>query len=160
VQTAKSIANSIAIFVERSFVDGSPYAIGPLLPAALRAAHRAGIWFTLRPILRPILTRFTDGVKFGTKVPSSIPNFTHIGATVRVYWTPKLKFLLRFDQNVEYRRLTGAYPLRDFPKICRVCTSFQDALTVKISLDVLKGLWSYEGFKLTASGCTQIFSAP
>jgi len=43
VQTAKSIANSIAILVERLFVNGSPYAIGPLLPAALRAAHRAGI---------------------------------------------------------------------------------------------------------------------
>jgi len=24
---------------------------------------------------------------------------------------PKLKFLLRFDQNVEYKRPTGAYPL-------------------------------------------------
>ena len=56
---------------------------------------------------------------------------------------PKLKFLLRFDQNVEYKRPTGAYPLRDFHKICRVCTSFQDALGVKILLDLLEGLWSY-----------------
>ena len=30
----------------------------------------------------------------------------------------KLKFLLRFDQNVEYKRPTGAYPLRDFHRIC------------------------------------------
>ena len=45
---------------------------------------------------------------------------------------PKLKFLLRFDQNVEYKRPTGAYPLHDFHKICRVCTAFQDALGVKI----------------------------
>ena len=37
---------------------------------------------------------------------------------------PKLKFLLRFDQNVEYKRPAGAYPLRDFHKIRRVCTSF------------------------------------
>ena len=59
----------------------------------------------------------------------------------------KLKFLLRFDQNVEYKRPAGAYPLRDFHKICRVCTSFQDALGVKISLDLLKGLWSYGVFK-------------
>jgi len=44
----------------------------------------------------------------------------------------KLKFLLRFDQNVEYKRPAEAYPLRDFHKICRVCTSFQDALGVKI----------------------------
>ena len=70
-----------------------------------------------------------------------------------------LKFLLRFDQNVEYKRPTGAYPLRDFHKICRVCTPFQDALAVKISLDLLKGLWSYGG-KLTGFGYPQIFSAP
>ena len=55
----------------------------------------------------------------------------------------KLKFLLRFDQNVEYKRPGWAYPLRNFRKICRVCTLFQDALGVKILLDLLKGLWSY-----------------
>ena len=27
---------------------------------------------------------------------------------------PKLKFLLRFDRNVEYKRPAGAYPLGDF----------------------------------------------
>jgi len=52
---------------------------------------------------------------------------------------PQLKFLLRFDQNVEYKRPTGAYPLHDFHKIYRVCTSFQDALADVISLDLLKG---------------------
>jgi len=51
----------------------------------------------------------------------------------------KLKFLLRFDQNVEYKRPAGAYPLRDFHKICTVCTLFQDALRVKISLNLFKG---------------------
>jgi len=76
------------------------------------------------------------------------------------YRSPKLKFLLRFDQNVGYEGPTGAYPLRDFHKICRVCTPFQDALPVKISFDLLKGLWSYRGFKLTVSGYPQIFSAP
>jgi len=59
---------------------------------------------------------------------------------------PKLKFLLRFDQNVEYKRPAGAYPLRDFQKLCRVCTQFQDALRVKILLDLLKGLRRYGGF--------------
>jgi len=73
---------------------------------------------------------------------------------------PKLKFLLKFDQNAEYKRHTGAYPLRDFHKICRVCTTFHDASAVKISLDLLKGFWSYGGFKLTGSGYPQIFSAP
>jgi len=72
----------------------------------------------------------------------------------------KLKFLLSFDQNVEYKRLAGAYPLRCFHKIGRVCTSFQDALGVKISFDLFKRLWSYGGFKLMVSGYPQIFSAP
>ena len=72
----------------------------------------------------------------------------------------KLKFLLRFDRNLEYKRPAGAYPFRDLHKICRVCTPFQDALGVQILLDLLKGLWSYGGFKLRGSGCPQIFSAP
>jgi len=71
----------------------------------------------------------------------------------------KLKFLLRFDQHVEYKRPTGVYPLHDFHKICSVCTPFQDTLAVKISLDMLKGLWSYGCLKLTGSGYPQIFSA-
>ena len=60
---------------------------------------------------------------------------------------PKLKFLLRFDRNVGYKRPAGAYPLRDFHKICRVYTTFKDALGVKILLDLLKGLRSYGGLK-------------
>ena len=59
----------------------------------------------------------------------------------------KLKVLLRFDQNVEYKRPAGAYPLRDFHKICRLCNTFQDGLAVKIWLDLLEGLLSYRGFK-------------
>jgi len=89
---------------------------------------------------------------------ASMPNFTP--SVQQGYRTPKLKFLLIFDQNVEYKRPAGAYPLSDFHKICRVCTTFQDALAVKISLDSLKGLWSYRGFKLAGSGNPQIFSAP
>jgi len=72
---------------------------------------------------------------------------------------PKLKFLLRFDRNVEYERSAGAYSLRDFHKIYRVYTSFQDALGVKIWLDLLNGLWSYGSFTLRGSGFPQIFSA-
>jgi len=69
-----------------------------------------------------------------------------------VYRTSKTKILLIFDQHVEYKRLAGAYPLRNFHKICRIYTSFQDALAVKVSLDLLKGLWSYRGFNVTVSG--------
>ena len=65
---------------------------------------------------------------------------------------PKLKFLLIFDQNVEYKRPAGAYPLRDFYEICRICTAFQDALAVNVLLDLLQGLSSYWGFNLTGSG--------
>ena len=54
----------------------------------------------------------------------------------------------------------GRSPLRDFHKICRVCTPFQDTLAVKISLDLLKGLRSYGDFKLMVSGFCQIFSTP
>ena len=70
-----------------------------------------------------------------------------------------MKFLLRFDQNVEYKRPAGVYPLRDFHKICRVCTPFPDVLSVKILLDLLEGLWSYGGFKLRGL-VTPKFSAP
>jgi len=51
-------------------------------------------------------------------------------------------------------------PIAHFHKIRRICTPFQAALAVKISLDLLKGLRSYGGFKLTGSGYPQIFSAP
>ena len=74
--------------------------------------------------------------------------------------TPKLTFLLTFNQNVKYKRPAGAYPLHDFHKICRIGTPFQGALAVKISLAALKGLRSYGGFKLTGSGYLQILSAP
>jgi len=73
---------------------------------------------------------------------------------------PNLKFLLRFDQNEEYKRPARAYSLHDFHQICRLCTPFQDALAVKTSMDLLKELWRYGGFKLTGSGCPKIFSAP
>ena len=73
---------------------------------------------------------------------------------------PKVKFLLRVDQNVEYKRPAGAYPLRNFHKVYSVCTPFHVMLAVKISLDLLKWLWIYGGFKLTGSGYPQILSAP
>ena len=60
-------------------------------------------------------TRCTDGVKFGTEPPCQIspPSVQRQGRR-----TPKSEILLRFDQNVEYKRPAGAqaYPLRDFLK--------------------------------------------
>ena len=103
------------------------------------------------------------GVKFGMEDGTEGPL---LHAKVQPLWCndkgigpPKLKFLLRFDQNVEYKRPAGAYPLRDFHKICSICTTFPDASAVKISLDSLKGLWSYMGvLSWIGSGYPQIFS--
>ena len=67
-------------------------------------------------------------------MPNFTPSVQRLG-----YRNPQLKFLLRFDQNVEYKRPAGEYPSRDFHKIYRVCTPFLDVLAVKISLDLLKG---------------------
>ena len=55
--------------------------------------------------------------------------------------------------------LQGRIPCAIFTKFA-VCTPFQDALAVKSSLDLLKGLWSYGGFKWTGSGSTSKISAP
>ena len=100
------------------------------------------------------------GVKFGMeKGPLLLAKFHPHRSIDKGVGPQKLIFLLRFDQNVEYKRHAGAYPLRDFQKICRVCTTFQDALGVKILLDLLKGLWSHGGFKLRGSGYPK-FSSP
>jgi len=45
---------------------------------------------------------------------------------------------LGFHRN-PIRDFRTGYPWRDFHTICRVCTMFQVALAVKISLDLLKG---------------------
>jgi len=60
-------------------------------------------------------------------------------------WTEgsqKLKILLKFYQISQNKRPAGAYPLRNFHKIYKVCTPFQVALAFKIWLDLLKGLRS------------------
>ena len=104
------------------------------------------------------------GVKFGTEEGTFGPllraKFHPHRCNDKGVGPPKLKLLLRFDRNVQYKGPSGAYPFRNFHKICTVCTSFQDALGVNILLDLVKGLWSYGGFKLRGSGCPQIFSAP
>jgi len=96
----------------------------------------------------------------GTEGPLLLAKFRPHRCNDKGVGPKKLNFLLRFDQNVEYKRSAGAYPSRDFHKICSFCTPFQDALGVKIWLDLLEGLWSYGGFKLRRSGFPKIFSAP
>ena len=79
------------------------------------------------------------GMKFGTEEGTKGTKFHPHRCNDNGAGPQKLKFLLRFDQNVEYKLPAGAYPLHDFHKICRVCTPFQDALAVKILLDLLEG---------------------
>jgi len=67
------------------------------------------------------------GVKFGMQ---EHPKFHPHRCNDNGIGPPKLKFLLRLDQNVEYKRPAGTYPLRDFHKICRICTPFQDELLI------------------------------
>jgi len=104
------------------------------------------------------------GMKFGTDEGTQGPllgaKFYPHRCNGKGLGPAKLKFLLIFDQYVEYKRPAGAYTLCDFHKICRVCTTFQDALAAKTSLDLLKGLRRYGGFKLTGCGYPQVFSAP
>jgi len=115
----------------------------------------------LKPILRFFAPQGRHVAPMGEiwHAASSMPNFTP-SVHDKGVGPLKLRFLLIFDRNVEYKRAAWAYPLRDFHKICRVCTPFQGALGVKIWLDLLEGLWSYGGFKLRESDFPQIFSAP
>ena len=77
--------------------------------------------------------------------------------------TPKRNFWWNFCWDLikmwNINAPVGHIPCVICTKICSVCTPFQDVLPVKILLDLLKGLWSYGGFKLSASGYPQICSA-
>ena len=128
------------------------------LPTALRAAQACRYLICSEADFEFFSPRRGDTLhRWGWNLPCQISphrcNDTGVGP-------PKLKLLFRFDRNLEYKRPAGAYPLRDFHKICRICTSFEAALGVKTLLDLLKGLWSYGGFNLRGSGCPQIFRAP
>jgi len=101
-------------------------------------------------------TRFTDEGEIwhgGAKFHPHRCNDKGIGP-------PKLKLLLIFDKkNVEYKRPTEAYPCAILTKFTEF-VPFQNALAIRDSLDLLKGLWSYGGFNLTGSRYPKIFSAP
>ena len=87
-------------------------------------------------VFRPAgATRCTDGGEIWHPPPCQMspPSVQRQGCR-----TPKTEIFTQFDQNVEYKRTAGACPLRDFHNICRVYTPFQDALAVKIWLDLLE----------------------
>jgi len=70
-------------------------------------------------VFRPTgATRCTDGVKFGMEIgPLLHAKFHAYRCNGKGIGHPKMKFLLRFDQNVENRHLAGVYPLCNFHKI-------------------------------------------
>ena len=67
------------------------------------------------------------GVEFGTEEATEGPvlraKFHPHRCNDKDVGPQKLKFVLRFDRNVEYKRPAGAYPLRDFTKfaISKAC---------------------------------------
>ena len=90
------------------------------------AQRKAPVFVTHSPILT-FVARCTDGGEIwhgggDRRLPAK---FHPHRCNNKGIGPPKLKFVLRFDQNVEYKRPVGAYPLRDFHKICRVCTHFR-----------------------------------
>ena len=69
------------------------------------------------------------------------------------------RYLVYSEADFEVFRPAGAYPLHDFHKIYSICTLLQDALGVKIWLDLLEGLWSY-GVLSSGGPVTPKLSAP
>jgi len=106
-------------------------------------------------------TRCTDGgeIWHGGGDPRSPPP-CHISpqSVQRLgYRSPKLKFYWDLIKMWNINAPQGRIPCAIFTTFAE----FQCALAVKISLHLLKGLWScYGGFKLMGSGYPQIFSAP
>jgi len=77
-------------------------------------------------VFRPAgATRCTDGDEIWHEGPLLRAKFHPHRCNDKGVGPQKLKFLLRFDQNVKYKRPAEAYPSRDFHKICGMCTPFQ-----------------------------------
>jgi len=97
-----------------------------LLPAAMHAAQSAGIYSEADFEGRHVATM---GVKFGTEEGwhggGDPTKFHPYRCSAKGIGPPKLKFLLRFDQNVEYKRHAAAFPFIDFHEICRFVPRFE-----------------------------------
>ena len=96
-----------------------------LLPAALPAAHSAGISVTHGAILWFFAPQ-------GHHVAPMGWNFAWRSQLVGVIWSPKLKILCNF----------GIQTLGDYYEIFQVCARLHARLVIKIWVDSLKGLRS------------------
>ena len=96
------------------------------------------------------------GVKFGTLLRAK---FHPHRCNDKGVGPPKLKFLLRFDRNVEYKRPARAYPCAIFTKFAEFVHHFRMRLVLKFGwiCSRVMELW---GFNFRGSGFPQIFSAP
>ena len=73
--------------------------------------------------------------------------------------TPKLKFLLRFDQNVEYKRPAGEYPFGIFTKFAEFVPHFRSCQLLKFGWTCSRG-YGVMGVLSWGVWFPQIFSAP
>jgi len=65
------------------------------------------------------------GVKFGTEEGTEVPNFTPHLCNDKGVGPQKLKCLLRFYQNVEYKRPQGRIPYAIFTKFANFVPHFR-----------------------------------
>jgi len=94
-----------------------------IIGSIARSASRRYLKFTQRPILRFFAPQGRHVAPMGVKIWHG-DKFHPLRCNDKGVGPQKLKFLLRFDQNVEYKRPDGAYPLRDFHKVCSVRIAF------------------------------------
>ena len=117
------------------------YSLYAWLPAALRAAQTCRYLIYSEADFEPLLR---------AKFHPYRCNDEGVGPT-------KLKFLLRFDRNMEYKRPAGAYPLRDFHKICRVYISFGMRQVLKFCWICSRGygVWSPLPCQISPHRCNE-----
>ena len=123
--------NSLINRITRCFFDSQTF-----LPAALRAAQACRYWIYSEAdfeVFRPAgATRCTDGGEiWHAKFHPHRCNDKGVGPQ-------KLKFLLIFDRNVEYKRPAGRIPCAIFTKFAEFVPHFR-ASGVKIWLDLRRG---------------------
>ena len=149
----------IAIRVRRALAEACTVPVLLVTGSIARSARRRYLIYSEADfeVFRPAgATRCTDGDEIWHGGGDLLrAKFHPHRCKVKGIGPPKLKFLLRFDKNVEYKR--PAVPCAIFTKSANFVPRFS-VLAVKISLDLLKGLWSYG--VLSWGGRPQIFSAP
>ena len=85
---------------------------------------------------------------------------TPIGATVRAQDPQNWYFYWDLIRMCNINAPQGRTPCESFTKFAEFVPRFRCVIDVRISLDLLRELRSYGGFKLMVSGFCQIFSTP